>query len=92
MKVRIALLAVLAAWLPIASLGSARAEGKTITFAVGGASAEFDFWERLVRDFSAETGIGVELLRQPTDTGLRRQSLVVALKSRKSDPDRNNFV
>jgi len=86
-KVRIAILALLAAWLPIATLGNARAEGKTITFAVGGASAEFDFWERLVRDFTAETGIGVELLRQPTDTGLRRQGLVVALKSRKSDPD-----
>ena len=57
-KVRIAILALLAAWLPIATLGNVRAEGKTITFAVGGASAEFDFWERLVRDFTAETGIG----------------------------------
>ncbi len=90
MKARSALPAVLAflAALPLfAPPGGARAGGKTITFAVGGAPAEFDFWERLARDFTAGTGIGVELLRQPTDTGLRRQSLVVALNARKSDPD-----
>jgi multiple sugar transport system substrate-binding protein len=90
MKARIALLALLAipvTWLPLACRESAPAEGKTITFSVGGGAVEFDFWEKLAREFTAETGIGVELLRKPMDTGLNRQSLVVPLAARKSDPD-----
>lgn len=84
---RITLFALLAAWLPFAPLGGVPAEAQTITFSVGGGSAEFDFWEQLMRDFHAETGIDVELLRRPMDTGLHRQSLVVPLSTRKSDPD-----
>jgi multiple sugar transport system substrate-binding protein len=63
------------------------AEARAITLAVGGAPSELDFWEEVVRDFEAKTGVSVELHRQPTDTGLRRQSLMVALQARKSDPD-----
>jgi len=59
----------------------------TVTFAVGGAPAEFDQWERIARDFEAGTGIRVELLRQPTDTGLRRQGLTVPLLARQPSPD-----
>ena len=87
MQMRIAFLGFLAACLPLASIGSAGAEARPVTLAVGGAPAELDFWEDLIREFEAETGIDVELLRQPTDTGLRRQSLLVALSARKSDPD-----
>ncbi|MBK5094497.1 MAG: ABC transporter substrate-binding protein [Deltaproteobacteria bacterium] len=87
MKARIALLAFLAAWMPLASQGSEPGESKTITFSVGGGAVEFDFWEQLMRDFQAETGIDVELMRKPMDTGLHRQSLVVPLSTRKSDPD-----
>lgn len=87
MKIRIALLACLVASLSLAGRGSAPAEAETITFSVGGGAAEFDFWETLMRDFSAETGIAVRLLRKPMDTGLHRQSLVVPLSTRKNDPD-----
>ena len=87
MKTRIALLVLLSAGLLVATPGSALPEARTITFAVGGAPSELDFWERLLREFEARTRIRVELLRQPTDTSLRRQSLVVALNARKSDPD-----
>jgi multiple sugar transport system substrate-binding protein len=59
----------------------------TVTFAVGGAPAEFDHWERVVRDFEGKTGVRVELLRQPTDTGLRRQGLTVPLQARGPSPD-----
>ena len=59
----------------------------TVTFAVGGAPAEFAYWERVVREFEGKTGIRVELLRQPTDTGLRRQGLTVPLQARISSPD-----
>jgi multiple sugar transport system substrate-binding protein len=87
MKVRIALLAFLAAWLSFAPVGGVPAEARTITFSVGGGSADFFFWEKLMRDFEAKTGIHVELLRQPMDTGLHRQSLIVPLSTRKTDPD-----
>ena len=58
-----------------------------LMFAVGGAPAELDFWQKLVNDFEQQTGIKVNLLRQPTDTDLRRQGLVTALKAEQSNPD-----
>lgn len=87
MRLRVAIpAAVAAAFLMLHPFGT-RAEAGTISFAVGGAPSELDFWEKIVRDFEAKSGVSVELLRQPTDTGLRRQSLVVALAARMSDPD-----
>ncbi len=74
MKSRIALLAFLAAWLPLAGQGSVPAEAGTITFSVGGGAVEFDFWEQLMRDFQAGTGIDAELMRKPMDTGLHHRS------------------
>jgi len=58
-----------------------------ITLSVGGAPAELDFWQSLVGQFEQEKGIRVDVLRQPTDTDQRRQSLVVALEAKKEDPD-----
>ena len=60
---------------------------EAITFAVGGAPNEIEFWETLVKEFTRQTGIKVNILRQPTDTDRRRQGLVISLKSRKADPD-----
>ncbi len=68
-------------------LGCGRQEENVITFAVGGAPSELDFWEALAAEFETKTGTKVDLLRQPTDTDLRRQGLVTSLKSKKSDPD-----
>jgi multiple sugar transport system substrate-binding protein len=62
-------------------------EEGVVTFAVGGAPAELDFWETIVEDFEHEHGIKVDLVRQPTDTDQRRQGLVIAMKSQKRDPD-----
>ena len=53
MKTRIALLVLLSAGLLVATPGSALPEARTITFAVGGAPSELDFWERLLREFEA---------------------------------------
>ncbi len=58
-----------------------------LTFAVGGAPAELDVWEEFVRRFSVQTGIAVEMLRQPTDSNQRRQGLLIPLKSSQADPD-----
>lgn len=58
-----------------------------ITLMIGGAPAELDYWEQVIGDFTDETGIAVELMRQPTDTDQRRQSLVVPLRAGERDPD-----
>jgi multiple sugar transport system substrate-binding protein len=60
---------------------------KAVVFAVGGAPSEVSFWEDLLRDFERQSGVRVELLRQPADTDQRRQGLVIALNARQSDPD-----
>ncbi len=63
------------------------AANRSLVFATGGAPAELDFWEAAAADFTKETGIKVEVLRQPTDTDQRRQNLMIALKSRRPEPD-----
>jgi multiple sugar transport system substrate-binding protein len=62
-------------------------EEEKVTLMLGGAPAEMDYWEEIIADFSSRTGIPVELMRQPTDTDQRRQSLLVPLKAGESDPD-----
>ena len=62
-------------------------EENRLTFAVGGAPSELDYWEVLLDQFRQESGVEVGIIRQPTDTDLRRQNLVVALQAGKSDPD-----
>lgn len=62
-------------------------EKNALVFAVGGAPAELAFWEELIADFARQSGIRVELRRQPTDTDQRRQGLIIALNARQSNPD-----
>ncbi len=62
-------------------------ETARLTFAVGGASNEIEFWEKIIGEFTDSTGIEVIVLRQPTDTEQRRQGLVIPLRSRQRDPD-----
>lgn len=58
-----------------------------LTFSVGGAPSEVDYWEALIREFEQKNQISVNLLRQPTDTDQRRQGLVIPLKAGEKDPD-----
>jgi multiple sugar transport system substrate-binding protein len=67
--------------------GCSADDDEGLTFAVGGAPAELEFWVELINDFEKQSGIEVDLLRQPTDTDLRRQNLVMPLRSRQSEPD-----
>ena len=67
-------------------LSCAKKETELI-FAVGGAPNEVDYWEKLIDEFNFTQQIKVQVLRQPTDTDQRRQSLVIPLKAEKSDPD-----
>ena len=67
--------------------GCGRKQEPALTFAVGGAPGEIEFWEVLIDEFEEQTGIEVNILRQPTDTDQRRQGLVIPLKARKDDPE-----
>jgi multiple sugar transport system substrate-binding protein len=67
--------------------GCEHGEVQKVVFAVGGAPAELAFWEEVVRDFNAERGAQVELLRRPADTEQQRQGLIIALKAGMTTPD-----
>ncbi len=64
-----------------------RPETARLTFAVGGASNEVEYWEEMIEEFEETWKIDVVMLRQPTDTDQRRQGLVIPLRSRQKDPD-----
>jgi multiple sugar transport system substrate-binding protein len=66
--------------------GCSREEAR-LSFSVGGAPSEVDYWETLIREFEQKYDIKVNLLRQPTDTDQRRQGLVIPLKAEETDPD-----
>ena len=65
---------------------SGREQGNVVFF-VGGAPNELDAWESLVKDFERESGISVELLRQPSDTAQQRQGLIISLEAKLRNPD-----
>ncbi|MDY6843221.1 MAG: ABC transporter substrate-binding protein [Thermodesulfobacteriota bacterium] len=58
-----------------------------LTLAVGGAPSEVRYWGKILEEFEDTTGTKVKMLRQSTDTNIRRQSLVIPLKAHKCDPD-----
>ncbi|MDD3627456.1 MAG: ABC transporter substrate-binding protein, partial [bacterium] len=63
--------------------GCAKPPENSITFAVGGSPNEVTFWEEIIQEFEEETGITVNLQRQPTDTDQRRQGLIIPLQAKK---------
>jgi len=60
---------------------------RRLTFWVGGAPQEVDYWEVLVDEYERRTGTQVEVIRQPAATEQRKQGLVIALEARQPDPD-----
>lgn len=77
---------VLAGLLMVALPGCAEKE-RRLTFWVGGAPQEVDYWEKLIADFEKVSGVDVDVIRQPAATDQRKQGLVIALESRRPDPD-----
>lgn len=75
-----------AAALLLALLGCGAPEAR-LTFWVGGAPQEVEYWEELVAEFAADTGLEVEVIRQPAATEQRKQGLVMALAAGQPDPD-----
>jgi trehalose/maltose transport system substrate-binding protein len=60
---------------------------KKLTFWIGGAPQEVDYWEALVDEFERTSGITVDLIRQPSSTDQRKQGLVISLEAEQPDPD-----
>lgn len=60
---------------------------KKLTFWIGGAPQEVDYWEALVDEFERTSGTTVDLIRQPTSTDQRKQGLVLSLEAEQPDPD-----
>jgi multiple sugar transport system substrate-binding protein len=60
---------------------------KKMTFWIGGAPQEVDYWEALVNEFERTSGIAVDLIRQPSSTDQRKQGLVISLEAEQPDPD-----
>ena len=83
---RLAIAGLVAALALLACAGGAD-EKQPVTLMIGGAPAELDYWEEVIGAFSQETGIAVDLMRQPPDPDQRRQSLVGPLRAGEKDPD-----
>ena len=60
---------------------------KEFTIWIGGAPQEIDFWQGLVNDYNSQTGNHAILVRQPTYTDQRRQSLIISLEAEQQNPD-----
>ena len=60
---------------------------KQLTIWVGGAPNEIAFWENVINEFEMNSGIRLELIRQPTYTDQRRQALVISLEAEQPNPD-----
>ena len=60
---------------------------KELTIWVGGAPNEIAFWEEIINEFQKDSGIPVQLIRQPTYTDQRRQALVISLEAKQPNPD-----
>ena len=57
------------------------------TFMVGGSPNALLYWQKVIKEFEAQKGIKVELIRLPADTEQRRQRIVIPLQAEASDPD-----
>lgn len=60
---------------------------KEFTIWIGGAPQELDFWGKLISDFNSQTENNLILVRQPTYSDQRRQSLVISLEAKQHNPD-----
>ncbi|MFO7973980.1 MAG: ABC transporter substrate-binding protein [Candidatus Hydrogenedentota bacterium] len=73
--------------LGVAVAGCGGKANDALVFAVGGTNSELQVWQEVVAEFEAETGIDVEVRRQPSDSSQQLQTLIVSLDSANSDPD-----
>lgn len=54
---------------------------------IGGSPEEVDFWEKVINDFNQKYDYNLILVRQPTYTDQRKQSLIISLEGKQPNPD-----
>ena len=54
---------------------------------IGGSPEEVDFWEKVINDFNEKYDYDLILIRQPTYTDQRKQSLIISLEGKQPNPD-----
>ena len=86
-RVAVVLLAAIAASAVGLGLVGCGTRDPILTFWIGGAPKEIDYWETVIHEFQNATGYRVRMVRQPTDSDQRRQELVISLESGQRDPD-----
>lgn len=74
-------------FLIIISTFKCSSDKKEFTIWIGGAPQEVDFWQSVVDNFQKQSGYNVNLVRQPTYSDQRRQSLVISLEAQQPNPD-----
>ncbi len=57
------------------------------TIWIGGSPRELDYWQQIITEFNKQTGYNLQLVRQPTYSDQRRQSLVIDLEAKQPNPD-----
>jgi multiple sugar transport system substrate-binding protein len=60
---------------------------KEFTIWIGGSPEEVNYWQKIVNKFNEEKNSDLQLIRQPTYTDQRKQSLIVSLEAKQQDPD-----
>ena len=60
---------------------------REFTVWIGGAPQEVNFWEELISEYNSRHEIKVTLVRQPTYSDQRRQSLIISLEAEQKNPD-----
>jgi trehalose/maltose transport system substrate-binding protein len=60
---------------------------KQFTIWIGGSPEEINYWAKLIKQFNDSTGYDLQLVRQPTYTDQRRQSLAISLQAKQDNPD-----
>ncbi len=60
---------------------------KEFTIWIGGSPTEVDYWQILINRFNDSTNSDLQLIRQPTYTDQRKQSLIVSLEAKQRNPD-----
>jgi multiple sugar transport system substrate-binding protein len=68
-------------------VGSCRQGEEELTFWIGGSPDEINFWQEIIDSYEEQSGTQVTMVRQPTYTDQRRQSLVVSLVAEQPNPD-----
>jgi multiple sugar transport system substrate-binding protein len=60
---------------------------KKFTIWIGGSPQELEYWQQTVDTFNRRYSTNLQLVRQPTYTDQRRQTLIVSLNAQQPNPD-----